>query len=167
MESCPLPLKLWRNVPHKRKWHRGHQRGLLLLLFIWKVLFCAIGEVIFSSRWNQSSHSGFHKPCREAQSGVNEGWDREHVAGILNQCAALSWPRHSSVAIAAGGQSVCGYPWVLQRYLNFLPCVVGVHCCFRCALWVVKLDWKNLTGIELWYGTSRGEMGKSSYSPKL
>lgn len=45
---------------------KGSPKRLSLLLFMWKVVFSAIGKVIFSSRGTQISHSGFHKPYREA-----------------------------------------------------------------------------------------------------
>lgn len=56
---------------------KGSPKRLSLLLFMWKVVVSAIGKVIFSSRGTQISHSGFHKPYREAQSGVNQRWARE------------------------------------------------------------------------------------------
>lgn len=78
---------------------KGSPKRLSLLLFMWKVVFSAIGKVIFSSRGTQISHSGFHKPYREAQSGVNQRRAREgmcwHTQSVWSSFSCWSTPpRH-------------------------------------------------------------------------
>lgn len=143
---------------------RGSPKRPSLLLFMWKVLFSAIGKVIFSSRGTQISHSGFHKPYREAQSGVRDG-SRRACVGILSQFVVPSTAGslHLDFLHSHCYSRAVRVPVGVLHYLNFLPCMVGVHYCFRRALWVVKLDWTNLMGAEVWNDTSRGLKGSLEF----
>lgn len=86
---------------------KGSPKRLSLLLFMWKVVFSAIGKVIFSSRGTQISHSGFHKPYREAQSGVNQRWAREgmcwHTQSVWSSFSCWSTPPPSLLQQGSAG----------------------------------------------------------------